>query len=239
VELDKEQEGHRKRLRDKFLKSGLHGFHDYEIVELLFTLGHPRKDRKTQAKEAIRRFKTLRGVLEASSEELDEIEGIGPYGSFGFKLVQAVAREYLKEKALEKPQFNSSQELYDYFYHSMRGLKKEVIDAVYLNSHNEVIEIADVSKGTVDSSFVYPREILEGAIKSKAACLVLVHNHPSGNPEPSSSDRMLTREIVFAAGMLQMRLLDHLIIGDNRYFSFAGEGWIEKCEAELRRLRNA
>jgi DNA repair protein RadC len=237
--LDREQAGHRKRLRERFLKSGLDGFHDYEIVELLLTLGLPYKDLKPQAKEALRRFGTLRGVLEASGDELAEITGLGRYGAFGFKLVQAVAQEYLKGKVLEKPQFNSSEEIFQYFRQSMRGLQKEVINAVFMNPHNEILDIADVSKGTVDSSYVYPREVIEGAIRSKAVSLVIVHNHPSGNPEPSQSDRALTREIVFAAGMLQMRLLDHLIIGDDRYYSFAADGWIEKCEAELRRLRNA
>ena len=119
-------QGHRKRLREKFLKGGLAGFHDYEIIELLLTLGSPRKDCKPQAKEAVRRFKTLRGVLEASLEELGEIDGIGPHNAFGIKLVQEVARRFLKEKIMDKPVYTSSQEIFDYLYHSMRDLKKEV-----------------------------------------------------------------------------------------------------------------
>ena len=117
--------GHRKRLREKFLKSGLAGFHDYEVVELLLSLGTPRRDCKVPAKEAIRRFQTLRGVLEASTGELQQIEGIGAHSAFGIKLVQEVAREYLKAKILDKPFYKSSQEIFDYLYHSMRGLKKE------------------------------------------------------------------------------------------------------------------
>ena len=99
--------GHRKRLREKFLKSGLAGFHDYEIVELLLSLGTPRRDCKPPAKEAIRKFETLRGVLEATPEELQEIEGIGAHSAFGIKLVQKVAREYLKAKILDKPFYQS------------------------------------------------------------------------------------------------------------------------------------
>ena len=118
--------GHRKRLREKVIKSGLAGFHDYEIIELLLTLGSPRKDCKLQAKEAIKRFKTLRGVLEASPEELQQIDGIGSHSAFGIKLVQEVAREYLKEKIMDKPIYKSAQEIFDYLYHSMRDLKKEV-----------------------------------------------------------------------------------------------------------------
>lgn len=103
MENRKDQKGHRKRLREKFVRAGISGFHDYEIVELLLTLGTPRKDCKVQAKEAIKRFKTLRGVLEAPIEELQEIKGIGPYNIFGIKLVQEVARRFLKEKTLENP----------------------------------------------------------------------------------------------------------------------------------------
>jgi len=123
--------GHRKRLRERFVKSGLKGFHDYEIIELLLTLGAPRKDCKPQAKEAIQRFKTLRGVLEATPEELQQIDGIGPQSVFGIKLAQEVAREFLKEKIKDKPIFKSSQEIFDYLYHSMRDLKKERFKVIY------------------------------------------------------------------------------------------------------------
>lgn len=117
--------GHRKRLRDRFLKGGLAGFHDYEIVELLLSLGTPRRDCKQPAKEAVRRFKTLRGVLEALPEELQEINGIGAHNAFGIKLAQEVARKFLKEKIVDKPVYTSSQEIFDFLYHSMRDLKKE------------------------------------------------------------------------------------------------------------------
>ena len=118
--------GHRKRLREKFIKSGLAGFHDYEIIELLLTLGSPRKNCKQQAKEVIKKFKTLRGALAASQEELQQIDGIGPHSAFGIKLVQEVAREFLREKIIDKPVYKSAQEIFDYLYHSMRDLQKEV-----------------------------------------------------------------------------------------------------------------
>ncbi len=229
--------GHRKRLREKFLKSGLTGFHDYEIVELLLSLGTPRRDCKQQAKETIRRFKTLRGVLEASPEELQQIQGIGPHGVFGIKFMQELAREFLREKLLDKPVFKSAKEIFDYLYHSMRDLKKEVFKVVYLNSQNQIVDITDISQGTVDSSFVYPREVMEGAIRHSAAALVFVHNHPSGNPEPSESDKDLTRDLVYAGAIMQIKVLDHIIIGDNRFYSFAGEGLIEKCELDLLKLK--
>jgi DNA repair protein RadC len=225
--------GHRKRLREKFLKSGLSGFHDYEIVELLLSLGTPRKDCKAAAKDAIKRFQTLRGVLEAPAEELQQIEGIGAHSAFGIKLVQEVAREFLKAKILEKPFYKSSQEVFDYLYHAMRGLRKEVFKVVYLNSQNQIIDTVDLSEGTVNSNAVSPREVIEGAVKNNAVALIFVHNHPSGNPAPSNSDRGLTRELVFAGKIMRIRVLDHIIIGDNRYYSFSGEGLIEEYENDF------
>ena len=234
---DEALEGHRKRLREKFIESGLTGFHDYEIVELLLTLGSPRRDCKRQSKEAIKKFKTLRGVMEASLEELQEINGVGPHNAFGIKLVQEVARRFLKERIIDKPVYKSSQEIFDYLYHSMRGLKKELFKVLYLNSQNQIIETDDLFQGTVNSSAISPREVIESAIKHKAVSLVFVHNHPSGAPEPSQNDKQLTRDLVYAAAIMQIKVLDHVIIGDNRYFSFAGEGLIEQYEMDFMSLK--
>ncbi len=197
-ETREDHEGHRKRLRERFLKSGISGFHDYEVVELLLSLGTPRRDCKQAAKEAIKRFHTLRGVMEAPAEELQKISGIGAHSAFGIKLVQEVAREFLKAKMMEKPFYKSSQEVFDYLYHSMRGLKKEVFKVLYLTTQNQIIDTADLSEGTVNSSAVSPREVIEGAIRNNAAALIFVHNHPSGATEPSTSDKSLTRELVYA-----------------------------------------
>jgi len=229
--------GHRKRLREKFIKGGLAGFHDYEIVELLLSLGTPRKDCKPQAKEAIKRFKTLRGVLEASLEELQQIHGIGPHSAFGIKLVREVAREFLKARIIDQPVYKSSQEIFDYLYHSMRDLKKELFKVIYLNSQNQIIEIADLFEGTVNSGVISPREIMEGAIKHNAVSLIFVHNHPSGEPEPSKNDKEVTRDLVYAGSIMRVRVLDHIIIGNNRYFSFAGEGLIEEYELDFLNLK--
>jgi DNA repair protein RadC len=228
--------GHRKRLRDKFLKSGLGAFHDYEIIEMLLSLGTPRKDCKVPAKEAIKKFGTLRSVLEAPAEELQQIAGIGASSAFGIKLVQEVAREFLKARILEKPFYRSSKEVFDYLYHAMRDLKKETFKVLYLSSQNQIIDTVDLAEGTVGGSSVSPREVIEGAIKSHGTALVFVHNHPSGNPEPSANDKSLTRELVYAGKIMRLRVLDHIIIGDNRYFSFATEGLIEDYETDFLNL---
>ncbi len=229
--------GHRRRLREKFIAGGLAGFHDYEVVELLLSLGTPRRDCKPLAKEAIRRFKTLRGVLAASMEELQQIRGVGPHSAFGIKLVQEVAREFLKERLVGKPVYQSSREVFDYLYHSMRDLKKEVFKVIYLNAQHQIIGTDDLFQGTVDGSFVPPREVMESALRKNAVALILAHNHPSGSTEPSTSDHQLTRDLVYAASMMQINVLDHLIIGDNKYYSFAREGLIEDFEVDFLGLK--
>lgn len=230
-------EGHRKRLREKFDQSGLAAFLDYEIVELLLTLGDTRRDCKPQAKEAIKKFKTLRGVLAASAEELQEIEGIGPASAFAIKLIQEVSQKFLKEQILHKPFSKSSKEVFDYLYLSMRDRKKETFKVMFLNAQNQIIEVEDLFEGTLNASAVYPREIIEKALKHNAAALIFAHNHPSGNPEPSDNDKQVTQDLVSAANTIQIRVLDHIIIGDNRYFSFADEGLIEKYDLDFLSLK--
>ena len=230
-------EGHRKRLREKFGQSGLSAFLDYEIVELLLTLGTPRKDCKPQAKEAINRFKTLRGVLEAPPEELQKIKGITAHNTFVIKFVQEVAEESLREQLLNKPYCKSSKEVFDYLCLSMRDLKKEVFKVMFLNSQNQIIEIEDLFEGTLNVSAVYPREIIQSAVKHKATGLIFVHNHPAGNPQPSDNDKQLTRDLVSACNIMQINVLDHIIIGDNRYFSFADAGLMEEYNINFLNLK--
>ncbi|MEA3222288.1 MAG: DNA repair protein RadC [Thermodesulfobacteriota bacterium] len=237
TEAKKNLEGHRKRLREKFMKSGLEGFHNYEIVELLLTLGGSRRDRKQQAKEAIRRFKTLRGVLEAPPAELQKIRGVGPHSAFGIGLVQEVAREYLKERMLERPVCCSSKEVFDYLSHSMRGLKKEAFKVMFLDAQNRVIEVEDLFEGTLAASVIYPREVIRSAIKHNAVSLIFAHNHPSGNPQSSDSEKDITRDLVFAGSIMQIEVLDHIIVGDNRYFSFADEGLIKEYQLDFLSLK--
>jgi len=234
---NRHKEEHRKRLRQKFLKSGIKGFHDYEIVELLLTLGTPRKDCKPQAKEAIKRFKTLRGVLQAPPEELQKINGIGPSNIFGIKLIQEVPQEFLKEKVLDKSYCKSSKEVFDYLYFSMRDLSKERFKVMFLNIQNQVIEVEDLFEGTLTASAIYPREIMEKAIKHNAAALIFAHNHPSGNSTPSDDDKRITRDLLFVGNMMQIRVLDHIIIGDNNYYSFADEGLIEEYNLNYANLQ--
>jgi len=229
--------GHRKRLREKFLKGGLRGFLEYEIIELLLTLGTPRKDCKQPAREALRKFKLLRGVLEAPDEDLMAIKGIGPHNIFGIKLIQEVSRYYLKERMINRPVCQCSQEVFDFLYHALRDARREKFKVLFMDAKNRIVEEETIFEGTVDSSAVYPREIIKAALKHEATSLIFVHNHPSGDPTPSLSDKDITRDLVFAANTVHIRVLDHIIIGNNRYYSFADEGLIEDYEYLFRCLK--
>ena len=119
----------------------------------------------------------------------------------------------------------------------MRDLKKEVFKVIYLNSQNQIIDTADLFAWTINSGSIYPREVILTAFKHNAVSLIFVHNHPSGNPDPSKSDKELTRDLVYAGSIMQIRVLDHIIIGNNRYLSFAGEGLIEEYELNFLNLK--
>jgi len=231
-------QGHRKRLKKKFLQGGIDSFLDYEIIELLLTLGTPRRDCKSQAKEALKKFKTLSSVLEADPTELKEIKGIGPNNVFGIRLIKEVSRRFLKTRIMDKPICNSSKEIFDYLYLTLRESKREKFKVLFMNAKNQIIEEKKFSEGTVDSSVVYPREIIFASLQHHASSLIFVHNHPSGDPSPSESDKEITKELVFSAQIMQIKVLDHIIIGNNCYFSFADEGLIEEYELLFQTTRN-
>jgi DNA repair protein RadC len=228
---------HRERLRARFLKSGVDSLHDYELVELLLTLGIHRKDCKPMAKQALERFKGLRGVLEAKPEDLQKIKGIGPVSSFTIAFVRELGAQYLKEKVRELPDLTSSSAVYGYLHMAMSALKTEVFKVLFLDSQNRLRESQDLFKGTINASAVFSREVVAAAIKHNATALIFVHNHPSGNPAPSQADRNITRELVMAAATVDIKVLDHIIIGGDRYFSFASEGLMAAYTADVNRLK--
>ena len=226
-------EGHRRRLRDRFLNAGLSGFHDYEVIELLLTLATPRKDCKDAAKAALKHFKTLQGVLEASPKALCEVNGIGPKNMLGIKLIKAVAERYLEKRLIRKDPLNNSKELFDYLYHSIRDKTRECFNVLFLDAKNRVITTEVLFEGTLTASSVYPREVVLAALNHNAAALIFAHNHPSGDPKPSPEDVSITRQLVFACRVMGITVHEHLIIGNNRYFSFADEGYIAQMNRDI------
>ncbi len=228
-------EGHRQRLRERFLASGLSGFLDYEVVELLLTLGTPRRDCKDAAKAAIQKFKSLRGVMEAGVAELCTVKGIGPKNVFSIRLIQAVSERYLEERVLMKEPLNNSKALFDYLYSSMSSKHQECFKVIFLDAKNRVIAAEDLFKGTLTASAVYPREVVRAALDRHAAAVIFAHNHPSGDPEPSDADFSITRQLVFACLTMGILVHEHLVIGDNRYFSFADNGYIASMHGEFQK----
>lgn len=219
-------------MRERFLISGISGFHDYEIIELLLTLGTPRKDCKDAAKEAMAKFGTLQAVLEASPEELCDIKGIGPKNLFGIKLIKAVAERYLEKRIIHKDLVRNSQELFDYLYHRLRDKSREHFQVIYMDAKNRILKTETLFVGTLTASSVYPREVVSGSLLNRAAALIFVHNHPSGDPNPSPEDIAVTRELIFACKAVGITVHEHLVIGDNRYFSFADQGYIAQINRE-------
>ena len=212
--------GHRKRLRDRFFQSGLDGFLDYEIVELLLTLSGSIKDCKQQAKQAIKKFGGLRNALDAPSEELQQIKGIGPNSIFGLKLFQAISERYAKEKISKKISLTSPKAVTDYLRQKLGREKKEHFVILSLDSRNNLIRENIVSIGTLNANLVHPREVFKEAIDSRAASVILAHNHPSGDPEPSEDDLVITKRLTEAGKIIGIDVLDHIIISENIIFSF-------------------
>lgn len=211
--------GHRRRLRERFLQSGLDGFLDYEIVELLLTLGTPMKDCKQMAKSAIKMFGGLRGVLDASLDELQQIKGIGPSNAFGTKLFQAVSERYAKERIPEKIMLDSSKAVAEFLQKSIGREKKEHFVMLSLDSRNNLIKDTNISVGSLNASIVHPREVFKEAIRSSAAQIIIAHNHPSENPDASPEDVALTRRLGEAAKIIGIELLDHIIVTRNKFSS--------------------
>jgi len=215
---------HRKRLRQKFFASGMAAFHEYEIVELFLTCAIPRKNVKPQAKQLLDKFGSLKAIMDADIAELTEIKGVGRESATVIKFIKELAALYLKQKAKEKPQISCTADLLNFCRAEMGGKKDEEFCVIFLDAQNQIIEFETVQKGIVNQAVVYPRQVLESALKKKASAIILAHNHPSGHVRPSDADIRLTKTIQETAKVLDILVHDHIIIGENRFFSFREEG---------------
>ena len=216
--------GHRQRLRERFLKAGLNSFGDYEAVELLLTLAIPRKDIKVPAKVAIERFGSLRGVLDAPLEELRKIPGIGEVAPVALRIIREAANRYLQQRSQETFSLANQEVLFDYCRSALGALPHEVFKVFYLDSGYRLLGDETLEEGTVDRAAVYPRKVMDAALRKGAVSLVFAHNHPNGHVRPSEQDKTLTRALVLAAETLQIKVLDHLIVSKDVIFSFRKEG---------------
>lgn len=218
--------GHRKRLRDRFIKNGLAGFAEYEVVELLLTLAIPRSDVKEQAKALVERFGNLRGILDAPIEELQQVEGIGSVAPVALRIIREAATVYLQQSAEQQEVFTDPVALARFWRSKIGALPIEVFHVGYLDSGYRLLRdgVESLEEGTIDRANVYPRRVIEAALRRKAAALVFAHNHPNGDVIPTEQDKILTRSLVLAAATVQIKILDHLIVTTDKVFSFRQEG---------------
>jgi DNA repair protein RadC len=211
-------------LRKRFLDGGLEGFLDYEVIELLLKLADNRRDQKNTAKNLIKKFKSLKGVLEAHPDELKKEYGVGPANVFGIKMIQAVSRRYLKDQIINTDYVKSSNDVIDYLKHRLRDKNRESFLLVLLNGQNRIISVEKLFTGTITTSAVYPREVIKFILQKDAAAVIFVHNHPSGNPQPSRDDQSITNKLISACKSIDVVVHDHIIIAGNQITSFADKG---------------
>jgi len=218
--------GHRQRLRERFQKAGLASLADYEVVELLLTLAIPRSDVKEPAKALIARFGNLRGILDAPTEQVQEVKGVGNVAPVALQIIRAAATLYLQQSTEGKNISADSQTLAAFWRMRIGGLANEVFEVAYLDSGLRLVRdsVERLEEGTIDRATVYPRRVVESALRHGASAIVLAHNHPNGDVKPSEQDKLLTRALVMATETVQLKIIDHLIVSKDESFSFKKAG---------------
>lgn len=219
-------EGHRRRLRERFIKTGLSGFADYEVVELLLTLAIPRSDVKQPAKALVAKFHNLRGILDAPLADIQQVKGIGLVTPVALRIIREAANLYLQQAAEDQELLFDADSLSRFWRSRIGALPYEVFQVGYLNSGLRLLRdgVETLEEGTTDRAAVYPRNVIEAALKRKAAALVFAHNHPNGDVRPTEHDKVLTRALVLAATTVDIKIYDHLIVSTDNVFSFRREG---------------
>ncbi len=215
---------HRARLRQRFDEAGPGALADYELLELFLFRTIPRQDTKPLAKALLAKFGTLAAVLAAPVQRIAEVKGAGSAVAQDLKIVQALWERASKGELLARPAISSWSALVNYCRTAMAHEPREQFRVLFLDAKNQLIADEVMNHGTVDHAPVYPREIARRALELSAAAVILVHNHPSGDPKPSAADIAITRDIVAAAGAVSVKVHDHLVIGRNGAESFKSLG---------------
>ena len=215
---------HRKRLRDRFLAGGASAVPDYELLELILFRAIPRQDVKPLARSLIDTFGDFNRVLSAPISQLIQVEGVGDAVAVELKIVEAAAHRLARAKVMQRHVVSSWDALLDYCHTTMAHRDTEQFRILFLDTKNVLIADEEQAKGTLDHVPVYPREVVKRALELNAASLILVHNHPSGDPTPSIADIEMTKKINAAANALGVTVHDHLIIGKSCEISFRAQG---------------
>ncbi len=218
--------GHRERMRARLARGGGEGFHDYELLEYLLSLATPRRDTKPLARRLIDEFGSLPSVLAATHSELERVPGLGETGIAAIKFSREVAIRSMQQSVLGRPVLSSWQAVIDYLTADMAHGLTERFRVLFLNSKNILIRDEVMQEGTVNQTAVYVREVIKRALELGATALVLVHNHPSGDPRPSRDDIDMTNDIVDAGRRLGVSVHDHLVIGATGHASFKTLGYL-------------
>lgn len=218
--------GHRERLRQRLLKGGAEALADYEVLEFLLFAAIKQGDTKPIAKDLLKQFGSLAGVLNADPAALQRIKGIGETSAAALKIVGVAARRMARSEVIAKPVLGSWQALLDYLAIDMAHLTVERVRVLYLDTRNRLIDDHHVGDGSIDEAAIHPREVIRRAMDLGASALILVHNHPSGNPEPSRADIQITQRIAEAGRLLGVTLHDHVIVGREGHVSLRAKGLI-------------
>ena len=218
--------GHRERLRARLLAGGGDGFHDYELLEYLLGLAIPRRDTKPLAKRLLAEFGSLPVLMAAKPAELARVDGLSDGAIAAIKFVAATALRTLRTAALDRPVLSGWQALTDYLHAAMAHRVTEEFRVIFLNNRNVMIRDEAMGAGTINAAPVYPREIVKRALELGASSVILVHNHPSGDPQPSRDDIVMTKAIIEAGRHLGLSVHDHVIIGRGGHTSMRAQGLI-------------
>lgn len=216
------------RPRERLLKEGERALTDAQLLAIILRTGRSRRTAVEVAMDLLRQFDGLTGIADATPLELDGVLGLGPAKAAQVKAAIELGRRILSGPGRDRGRFRSSQDVYSRYGREMAILKKEVFKSVLVDSKHRFIREETVSIGSLNLNIVHPREVFKAAIRDSAAAVILLHNHPSGDPSPSLEDRELTKRLAEAGVLLGIEVLDHLVIGADRFVSFADEGWISR-----------
>ena len=216
--------GHRARLRVRLIEGGADGLADYEVLEFILFGGQRRGDTKPLAKTLIKRFGSLAGVLNAEPTALATVDGVGDQAIGVIKITAVAARRMARAEVREKPVLSSWNAMLDYLALDMAHLTRERVRVLYLDAKNRLVKDEHISEGTIDEASVHPREVIHHALDCGATALILVHNHPSGSPEPSRADIQLTHRIAEAGRLMGITVHDHVIVGREGHVSLRARG---------------
>jgi len=224
--------GHRGRLRQRFFEKGLDAFSAHEVVELILTFAYPRRDTKVLAKKALDHFEeSLHKLFYAKKEELNKA-GLSDTAATLIKLCRETFIYQMKKKLIKKNYLTSSDIACEYLKCYYKGIPHEEFYVIYLDQKNNIINAESVFEGTINETKVYTRELIKSCLKKNAASIIIAHNHPSGSVQPSNADINITDKIKNALNLLDIRLLDHIVIGDNQSYSFSENNLISDAPIE-------